>query len=539
MTRRLSSLLARAAIVVAGILTIAAQKPAGDRYDVIIRNGTVVDGTGAPGVRRDVGIREGRIARVGDLSAATAPDVLDATGLVVSPGFIDLHSHTGEEVAKRERRLNEGVIRMGVTTIVGGPDGSFAPETLKAFIAAYAQQGIGTNVALYVGHNGVRQAVMKDSQRRPPTATELDAMKAMVREGMELGAIGFSTGLMYEPTLFSATDEVLELAKEVKAYHGTIDSHVRDPGHSLVKSDLEIIDVAEKAGIPGRITHEKAVGLENAGLIREVIRIVEQARKRGFDITTDQYPYDGAATVPLEGIIVVPPELLKLPGFDLSKLKDPEIRKRLKEASEHGINGGFAWIKATGYTQMRITSSREKPELVGRYLSQLAAERHVDGFDLVADLVTAFPQKVGITLGAIAEQDVRDLLVQPWNMIASDGGWSDGNGHEGHPRSTGTFPRVLGKYVREEKLLTLEEAVRKMTSAPAANAGLADRGRIAEGLAADLAVFDPKTVRDRSTWDEPNLLAEGIPDVMVNGVWVLRDNRLTGAAPGRFVRRQP
>jgi N-acyl-D-aspartate/D-glutamate deacylase len=225
-------------------------------------------------------------------------------------------------------------------------------------------------------------------------------------------------------------------------------------------------------------------------------------------------------------------------GFDVTQaLKDPASRAKLKQASENGINGGFAWIKATGYSSMRITTSRERPVLVGKYLSELAAERKQDPFDLVSDLLTTGKDTIGITLGAIKEADVRLLLVQPWNMIASDGGYADSKSRpQGHPRSTGTFPRVLGHYVRDEKVLTLEDAVRKMTSLPADFVGLRDRGRVQEGQAADLAIFDPATVADKSTWDQPQLMATGIPHVLVNGVFVLRDGKLTGKTPGRYLR---
>jgi N-acyl-D-aspartate/D-glutamate deacylase len=363
-------------------------------------------------------------------------------------------------------------------------------------------------------------------------------MKALVREGMELGAVGLSTGLMYEPGLFSETEELVELAKEVKPYGGIFESHVRNPGHDLLGSDREVIEVARKAGVPGRIAHEKAVGLENRGLIDKVVKLVEAARAEGLDITTDQYPYDGAATARLEEIIVVPDEMKNAPGFDLrAALRGPSTRSRLRTSSEEGIDGGFAWLKATGYSHMRVTSAPGAPELLGRYLSELAEERGISGFDLVSDLIVGSEAPIGITLGAIAEDDVRTLLVQPWNMVASDGGYPEGDPSEGHPRSAGTFPRVLGLYVREAGLLTLEDAVRKMTSLPASNVGLSDRGRLKEGMAADVVVFDPDTVIDRSTWEDPHRFSEGVAHVLVNGEFVIRNGELTGATPGRWLRR--
>lgn len=521
------------------LLLLLAQLQSADAYDVVITNARLIDGTGRPARAADIGIRGGWIARVGvagSLRTAAARDRLDARGLVVAPGFIDVHSHTDEAISDSGRRYNEGAVRQGITTVVGGPDGGAAPSDMRTLIAALGRQGAGTNLAMYVGHNGVRAAVMKNAPRAP-TADELDRMKALVREGMELGAVGFSTGLMYEPGMWSDTDEVIELAKEVAPFRGIYDSHVRDPVKRFLWSDEEALKVGEAAGIAPKIGHEKSVGLENAGKIRDVIDLVNAYRARGVHAVTDQYPYDGAATAPLRGIIVVPRELLK-PGFDVAvALKDRATRAQLKQASENGINGGFAWIKATGYSSMRITTSRERPALVGKYLSELAAERKQDPFDLVADLLTTGKDTIGITLGAIREADVRLLMVQPWNMIASDGGYADSKSSpQGHPRSTGTFPRVIGHYVRDVKLFSLEEAVRKMTSLPADFVGLRDRGRVQEGLAADLAIFDPATVADQSTWEQPQLMAVGIPHVMVNGTFVLRDGKLTGRTPGRYLR---
>jgi N-acyl-D-aspartate/D-glutamate deacylase len=488
---------------------------------------------------------------------ASAPDTLDATGLVVAPGFIDVHSHTSPAIASPEGRLNEGVVRQGVTTVIGGPDGYFGPGVLRELVAAHDSLGVGTNVAYYVGHNGIRAEVMGDDYKRAPTDEELDAMRAQVREGMELGAVGLSSGLMYEPGMFGTTDEVVALAREVAPYGGIYDSHVRDPVHALLASDREVVAIAEAAGIGGKIGHLKAVGLHNAGVIDDVVALVEEARTRGLDIVSDQYPYDGAATAPLEGILVPPPDVPGLETFRSlvtgtappdpetvaaareelrAAFADPARWAAFKESSENGVDGGFAWLKATGYTSMRVVSAPSRPELVGRYLSQLAEEAGREPFRIVTDLV-ASGDPINITLGAIEEADVRALMVQPWNMIASDGAWGDGgDSPEGHPRSTGTFARFLGHYVREEALLPLEEAVRKITSLPADFVRLADRGRLVPGHAADLAVFDAATIIDRSDWDHPNRFAEGVVHVVVNGVPVLRDGAMTGEAPGRALR---
>ena len=540
----------RAVVLVAGLL-LAACAGDGGTADLIIVGGTIVDGSGDAPRAGTVAIAGGDIVSVGDV-AMQAADTIDATGLVVAPGFIDVHSHTPPAIADADRRLNEGVIRQGVTLVIGGPDGGFAPSDVRGLAGVYAEQGIGTNVAFYVGHNAIRGEVLGDDQQRAPTGEELMAMRALVREGMELGALGLSTGLMYEPGMFSETAEVIALAEEAAAAGGVYDSHVRNPVHDFVGSDREVVEISEAAGMPGKIGHLKAVGLHNEGVIADIIDLVEGARERGIEIVSDQYPYDGAATASLTGIIVAPDvEGLGVfrqmgrqgrTGEGMAQLKaalgDPDTRALLREASENGINGGFAWLKATSYTSMRITSSSDYPELVGVYLSEIAEMRGQDPFDAVADLIIGASQPVNLTLGAIKEHDVRRLLIQPWNMTASDGGYADGSeSPAGHPRSAGTFPRLLGHYVRDEGVLPLEEAVRKITSLPADFHGMSDRGRLAAGMRADVAIFDPATIIDRSDWDHPQRFSEGVIHVLVNGVPVLRNGQMTGEAPGEVVKR--
>ena len=532
--------------------------PAPGSLTLLVAGGTIIDGTGSEGIVGDVGMIGDRIAWVGESGQAVAPDTIDANGLVVAPGFIDVHSHTSPQIAREEFKLNEGVARQGVTTVIGGPDGYFTPDVLRRLIAAHDSLGIGTNVGYYVGHNGIRGEVMGDDQQRAPTDDELAVMRSEVRRGMELGALGLSTGLMYDPGMFSQTDEIIAMAKEVEPFGGIYDSHVRNPVHAFRDSDQEVITIAESAGIGGKIGHIKGVGLQNEGVINDIIALVEQARDRGSNIVSDQYPYDGAATADIGGIVVVPPgmtgvetmqmlmtgraeptpEMIATAQAELAAAAaDPAKWTALKAASENGVDGGFAWLKATGYTSMRIVSAPDQPEIVGRYLSEIAETEGKDPFRVVTDLL-ATGSPINLTLGAIKEPDVRAIMVQPWNMIASDGAWADGSDSpEGHPRSAGTFARLLGHYVRDEGVLSLEEAVRKITSLPADFLGLEGRGRIRAGNTADLAIFDPETIIDRSDWDYPNRFAVGVEHVLVNGARVLSDGEMTGAAPGRVIRR--
>lgn len=531
-------------------------------YDVLIRDGRVVDGTGRDAFEADVGIRDGEIAAVGDLGRARADRTIDASGLVVAPGFIDVHTHVARAMADSSTRLNEAFLRQGVTTVVGGPDGYFSPGMIRLLLDAYEEQGIGTNVAFYVGHNGVRLVAMgdlepplteeklqgafaaagSDTYQRAPTAEEREQMKALVREGMELGAVGLSTGLMYPPGMYATTDEVVELARVVEPYGGIYDSHVRDPVHSWLASNREAIEIGERAGIPVKLAHLKAVGTHNTGKVDSLVAMVEAARQRGVQVVSDQYPYDAAGgSIRLADLILVHPnpqrnaELLEDRDSLAALLDRPERRARIREQSEEGIDGGFSWIAAVGYAGLRVTRSPDVPELVGRYLSEIADERGVDPFDLVVGLYLRADEPVQVK-GGIEEATVQQILRQPWNMVASDGSFAGPD--NAHPRATGTFPRVLGRYVRELGVLSLEEAIRKLTSLPAEVVSLPDRGRLAEGRAADVVVFDPATIEDRSTYRHPNRMATGVEHVLVAGVPVLSDGELTGRAPGRFLRRQ-
>lgn len=519
--------------------------------DFLIQNGTIIDGLGNPAVKADLLIRNGLMEVVKPGELIHAVKIIDATGLIVAPGFIDVHNHSDWALQDKEKKLNEGFIRQGVTTVVGGADGYWAPVFIKQLAQAYDSKGVGTNVAFYVGHNGIRKEVMKREQNREPTDEELEEMKKLVREGMEMGTIGLSTGLMYEPGIYSDTDELIALSKEVALYNGIYDSHVRNPVHAFVKSHREVIEISTSANIPGKLGHLKAVGLHNDGAINDIISMVEKYREEGFTIVSDQYPYNGAQTSTLEGVIRIPSDMeeakaiereinagneLEALGLFKLVLADSIKKAAIKKVSEEGENGDFAWLKATGYSSMRITSSKDYPELVGKYLSEVAQDNNMDPFDSLCDLIVNGTESSFITLGGINEMDVQKLLIQPWNMVASDGRYvKHSTESSGHPRSTGTFPRVLGHYSRDLKLLSLEEAIRKMTSLPADVIGFKNRGRIADGLPADIVIFNPETIIDNSTFEQPNLYSSGVIHVFVNGLPVLENEVMTGTASGKYL----
>ncbi len=512
--------------------------------DILITNGTIYDGTGNAPYLGDVVINAGKIVSVGRVGKVKAKTIIDATGLAVSPGFIDPHNHTIEAVLDLDGKfLVEQDIRQGVTTVIAGADGFESPQSLQHMFAAATTKGTSHNYSCYVGHNRIREEVMGLAQT-PPTADQMEQMKALVRDGMEMGCVGLSAGLMYEPGMFSDPDEIVSLAKEVKAYDGIYDAHSRDPVHHFLASELETADIGIKAGIPAKLAHVKAVGLVNENQARVLIEKVEALQAAGHVITGDVYPYDGASTKFLSDIVLFPgqdPHGTRQFEDTKQRLKNmrsnPAEKALVKHATENGIDGGFSWLKAVGYSSLRIVDAPGQPELMDQYILVLAQERNQDPFDTMVDIVLNAKAPILVTVGAIKDHDLRLFLTAPWAMIASDGSHIKGK-YELHPRSTGAFARVLGHYSRDQKLFSLEEAIRKMTSFTADSLRLYDRGRLQAGKNADVVIFDPNTIHDNSTYVKPEELATGVRDVIVNGQFVLRDNVMTGATPGGFVKRQ-
>ncbi|MFM1555597.1 MAG: amidohydrolase family protein [Limisphaerales bacterium] len=500
-------------------------------FDVILTGGTVIDGTGAKGFRADVALRGQRIAAV-SRKPLRLPNarVIDVTGLVIAPGFIDMHAHIDPITRLPEAR---SMVSQGVTTAIGGPDGS-APWPLAPYLQQLEQQGVGPNVCLLVGHNSVRRAVMALDDRAP-TAAELARMRAMVAEAMDDGAWGISTGLKYLPGSFSKIDEVIALSREAAARGGYYTSHLREEGLGLMDAVKEAIEIGRQAKIPIVLTHHKVIGQPMWGKSRETLALVDAARKAGIDVMMDQYPYTATYT----GITVLVPAWARAGGTAKFKarLKDPALRAKIKKEIVFNIlndRGGG------DLRRVQFGLVKWQRDLEGKTLHDWAVMKGLKPTpETGAELVIEAIQKGGASCiyHVLDEGDVARIMRHPFTMVGSDGRLTEpGTGHP-HPRWYGAFPRVLGHYVREKKVLPLAEAVRKMTSLPAARVGLAQRGQVKPGWFADLVVFDPKTIIDKATFEKPHQYPEGIHHVFINGTAAIEGGKFLKVRAGKVLRR--
>lgn len=526
-------------------------------FDVIIRNGKVVDGTGNPWFQADVGIKGQRISRVGRLSAEVARTVIDATGLVVCPGFIDMHSHSDLVllvVAKAESKIRQGI----TTEVIGNCGVSAAPlndlmkeevkkttplieeaelrldwSTMKGYLSRLSGQGVAVNVVPLVGHANIRASAMGFSNRAP-TKAELEEMKRTLAQAMKDGAFGMSTGLIYPPGCYAQTDELVELARVVASHGGIYASHIRGEGQNLLSSVNEAIEIGEKAGLPVEISHHKAGGRPSWGKVKESLKRMEDARGREVDVTCDVYPYVASSF----GLSAMLPPWAHEGGTEklLGRLRDAEICERIRREMTEGSPGHSSPLEDAGWDATQIAGCNSHPDLEGRTIGEIAQARKMDPFALAFDLL-AEDAGISVVRFAMCEDDVRTVLRHPISMIGTDGAAVAPYGILGkgkpHPRSYGTFPRVLGKYVREDRILTLEDAVRKMTSLPAQKLGWRDRGLLRERMYADVTIFDPETINDRATYQNPHQYPDGIEYVMVNGRVVVERGQHTGALAGK------
>lgn len=511
-------------LLLASPLPLAAQRP----FDILILNGRLLDGTGNPWYRADVGIRDDRIVAVGTLADATARTVIDARGLYVAPGFIDVHTHAGSGLARPELAGAEPLLAQGITTVVLNPDGG-GPVDLAAQRAALEEHGIGVNAALLIGHGSVRRAIIGMTDRAA-TDPELGRMQELIRAAMIEGAFGLSSGPYYAPGSYASTDELVALARVAAEHGGVYTSHIRDEADytiGVVAALDEVIRVARDAGLPVVATHLKALGPNVWGFGPVLATRIERARTEGLEVYADQYPYTASATG-LDAALL--PRWAQAGGRDslVARLDDPARRAAIRAEMVENLarRGGADRI------QFRYHDADRTVE--GRLLSDLAAERGGDPVDVAIAIIRE--GGAGIVSYNMDERDVEHLMRQPWMMTSSDGDLVPAGRGVPHPRVYGAFPRKLRRYVFEKEVLTLAEAIRSMTSLPAAVFSIPDRGIVHEGMIADLVVFDPRTVTDRATYADPHRLSEGMVHVIVNGTPAVADGQFTGARAGRVLR---
>jgi dihydroorotase/N-acyl-D-amino-acid deacylase len=534
---------------------------AGDEYDLVLRGGRVVDGTGRRAFDADVAVRGDRVVRLGRVPAgARARRTVDARGLVVAPGFIDLLGQSEQNLLIDPRAMSK--VMQGVTTEVTGEGSSIAPvnerlveedeayyrrynltvdwRTLHEYFRRLAMQGSGVNLATFVGATQVRAYVVGYDDRAP-TPAELERMKALVAEAMEDGALGLSTSLQYVPARFAKTDEIVELAKVARRYGGIYATHQRSEANALDASLAEVFEVARRARIPVEIWHLKTAYRKNWGRMPSALSKIRAARARGLDVTADVYPYTAAST----GLAACLPPWAVEGGVEkmLARLRDPATRARVKaDILRDTSEWENIYLGSGGAPGVLVGSvvKRELEGLQGKRVSEIAEEQGKDALDALLDIILADRGQTGAIYFMMSEDDLRAALREPFVSICTDSGAraTDGplSGSKSHPRGWGSYPRVLSRYVRDERLLTLEQAVHKMTGRPAARVGLRDRGVLREGAFADITVFDPARVRDRATFEEPNQYPEGVEYVVVNGRLEVDGGRRTPANAGRPLR---
>jgi N-acyl-D-amino-acid deacylase len=537
-----------------------ASSPDGRRLDVVIRGGTVYDGTGSPGRRADVGIRGDRIVEIGDLARREARTSVDASGLAVAPGFVNMLSWSVDTLIADGR--SQGEVRQGVTTQIFGEGESMGPwteemkkrrkagqgdiqyeiawTTLREYLEFLEKKGVAQNVASFVGAATIREHVIGLEDRRA-TPEQLVKMRELVRQEMEAGALGIGSSLIYAPALYSTTEELIELCREAAKYRGKYISHMRSEGDRLLEAVGELVRIAREARIPAEIYHLKAAGRDNWPKLDQVVAKVEAARREGLAVTADMYTYVAGAT----GFDACLPPWAREgdPQTVFARLADPEARHKVEAAMKRPGDGWENLCASAGTTDGILILEFKNPALKplqGKTLSEVAALRGKDWPEVVMDLIVEDQTRVGVAFFLMSEDNVRKQIKLPWVSFGSDAGSMAPEGvfvkSSTHPRAYGNFARLLGRYVREEKLIPLAEAVHRLSGLPATNLGLEGRGFLEPGHFADVAVFDPATIADRATFQEPHQYAVGMKHVFVNGVQVLKDGEHTGALPGRALK---
>jgi N-acyl-D-amino-acid deacylase len=505
----------RSLVLLLAIFALIPPRTNAQRLDLIIRGGSLIDGSGSPAIQADIGIAGDRIVFVGASAGRTAKRTIDATGLIVTPGFIDPHTHTADDLSDPKRSRNQPYLMQGVTTVATGNDGA-SPKDIGATLAQWSKQGIGTNAVLFIGQGTVRRDVMGMSDATP-TPDQMDRMKALVDRAMSEGAIGLSTGLYYTPGSYSSTEEVIELARIAAQHHGIYDTHMRDESSysiGLLGSVKETIRIGREAHLPVMISHIKALGADVWGQSAQVIALIDEARKAGVDVTASQYPYTASGTSVSSSLV---PPWVMANGAMHKNLDDASLRARI--VSEMTEN-----LKRRGGAETLLMTHAKDAAIVGKTLAAVAQERKEPPVDAAIQIVQGGDSNVASF--NMKDADINAFMRQSWVMTCSDGS-------DGHPRKYGTFPRKIHKYVYEDHVIPLEFAIHSSTQLPAETLQLKDRGLLKAGYFADVLVFDPKTFNERATYLDPEVLATGVRYLTVNGQLAVDVGALTAALAGR------
>ncbi|MEN4950585.1 D-aminoacylase [Stenotrophomonas sp. TWI819] len=526
----------------AGVSMLFAANAAAADYDLVIRGGRVLDGAGNPWVRADVAVKEGRVVQVGQVPGQGTREI-DATGRYVSPGFIDMMDQSGAALLKDGAAENK--LRMGVTTLIGGEGGPPVPAAgMPGYFKQLETQGISVNFGTYYSSTQARVHVMGDAAGAP-TRKQLEAMGEQVKMAMEAGAFGISSALIYAPSSFQSTSDLISLAKVAAQCDGFYATHMRDESEGVVKAIEEAIEIGEKGGVKVEIFHLKAAYAPEWGkLMPQALATITAARDRGVDVAADLYPYTAGGT----GLEIIAPSWVWADGLEkgIERVRDPKVRERMKKEVAAGSMPGWSNLvhASGGFQNVRLANSFSEKyrRFHGKTLAEIGAELNLDPADAAWDIaLEGLPNRAVALYFMISEADVQLALRQPWVSIGSDAAAAVNYGSDGaiglpHPRAYGTFPRILAEYVKRRQVLTLEDAVRKMTSWPAQRMGLSDRGLIREGMRADIVLFDLDTLDDVASWDAPAGAPTGIDTVIVNGVVSFEDGKHTGARAGSALR---
>ena len=556
-------------LTIFGVLTIlvfsclvCAKKEAG-KFDILITNGNIVDGTGSPGFSGDIGIIGDTIVEIGDLSGKAANKTIDAEGLAVTPGFIDMHTHCDGSLGRPNTKANLNYITQGVTTVVTGMCGGSVSLKVAETKAKWEEQGIGTNAVFFVGHGTIRREVM-GMEPREATDEEIEKMTTIIRQSMEEGAWGLSTGLEYVPGRYAKTEEVIALAKVVGEFGGAYINHKRSEREYVREAVKETIRIGEEGGIAADVTHLKLCGKNYWGLMGDVLNLINDARNRGIKVAADMYPYNTASSGPITRYINFPEDMEPLAELrkkrndrNLSKedremlkeqymdelekaLSDPSKRAQIKEATSLGLPLGLhhrpSAFARWGWDSFPVVVTKKNTHLLGKVISELAEEQNRDPFDVVEDLFLQERDEIHLATGAMSEDDMKLAMKEDWLMFSSDGSGTVYDPQRPvHPRNYGSFPRVFRKYVREEGVMTMEDAVRRMTSLSASFLQIKDRGILTKGYKADVVIFDPETIRDNATHADSHQYSTGIEYVIVNGNVSIENGQYNDSLAGKLL----